>query len=646
MGSPRRLTVCLSLFVTFCPTNGAAADVSDVFEFFQEEAKVVTASRRSEFVREAPAAVEVITSEDIRNSGAVNLWDFMRFRAGINVTEGRSGEGNRALVSVRGFPALFVDKLLVLLDGRSVYTGLSGGAVWESIPVQIQDIDRIEVIKGPNAALYGSNAGLGVINILTKKPQGRRALSGDVLGGNRGLHQEQVAVETTGKQTGMRLSYAHKAHDGFPATDGTETNDFVFSNKGNLRGFWNPTSQSQVEFFAGIQGQTLGILDAGDPQGQFEHHFQMLKFDYSLHSHSNLQALLSRRDDVRTFDPAFGGPTSVREYQYDVELLHRLDGWNERLHTIYGGSFRYTGIDSAQIFAGDPKQSNTIPRGFASQSWQILPKLNLIGAFSVEDSDTGATELAYQAAAVAHPLENHVFRASYGMAPTIPTLYQKAANQRATSLVQLVGNPDIQAQHLYAYEVGYQGNFLQRRMLVETNLFYMDIHHLSQTVVQSFVFAPEPLLTLSFNNANNAIARGSEVKWTYRWNSQNSIYANYTYESVSDATNQANVRQGVPEHAVNLGGRIGIPRGWSLTLNAGYKDKHTLYSQATNATLDIPAFWRLDARLGYVLPWYKDAELYMACQNLAMPTHVEFPDGLTVPRTYLGGITFKFGASQ
>src|SRR5258708_1265078 len=111
----------------------------DAFRFFEEEARVITASRRSESVGEAPAVVEIITAEGIRNSGAVNLWDFMRFRAGMNVVDGRSGDGNRAIVSVRGFPAEFVDKLLVLVDGRSVYTGLSGGAVWDEIPVQAQD---------------------------------------------------------------------------------------------------------------------------------------------------------------------------------------------------------------------------------------------------------------------------------------------------------------------------------------------------------------------------------------------------------------------------------------------------------------------------------------------------------------------------
>ena len=84
---------------------GPARAAEDAFEFFEEEARVVTASRRPEFIREAPVAVEIITGEDIRASGAVDLWDYLRFRAGMNVVDGRSGEGNRALVSIRGFPA-------------------------------------------------------------------------------------------------------------------------------------------------------------------------------------------------------------------------------------------------------------------------------------------------------------------------------------------------------------------------------------------------------------------------------------------------------------------------------------------------------------------------------------------------------------
>lgn len=615
---------------------GSARAADDAFEFFEEEARVVTASRRPEYIREAPVAVEIVTGEEIRASGAADLWDYMRFRAGMNVVDGRSGEGNRALVSIRGFPAEFVDNMLVLLDGRSVYTGLSGGAVWEALPVQAQDIERIEIIRGPNAALYGSNAGLGVVNIITRSPASRRSVSGEALGGNEGLHREQVSFEDGWRSGAFRLSAAHKERRGFPATAGGVGQDYLYSQKENFRAMWTPTEASTLELLAGGSWDDLGVIDPDNPTARFRHHFEMLKHSYDPGPDSSVQTMVARRDDLRTYVPRSGGLLTVREYQYDAEASHRLDWLDGAHHTVYGGSFRYTGIDSTQLFAGHPYQKNAVQRGFASQTWRALPRLNLIGAVSVEHSDTGGVEPAYQLAAVANPWRSHTFRASYGLAPTIPTLYAKAARQQASPTVLLVGNAGMRPQRLRSYELSYQGIVLDSRMQVETNLFYMDIEHLNETIVQSYSF---PLLTLSFDNENKAVARGVEAKWSWRWDARRSVYANYTYESISDAKAVVNVRKGTPPHKVNLGGAAALGRGFSLGLNAGYQDGHTLYSRTVNQTLDIPAYWRIDAKLAYRPR--PDWELFLACQNLARARHVEFADGLSVPRTYQAGVSVR-----
>jgi iron complex outermembrane recepter protein len=631
------LSCLLILVILTMPLSYSRAE--DDLQFFAEEAKVVTASRRSENVRQAPVTVEVITAEEIKNSGAVNLWDFMRFRVGMLVMESRSGEGNRAIVSVRGLPAPFVDNLLVLLDGRSVYTGLSGGAVWEQIPVQIQDIEQIEIIRGPNAALYGSNAGLGVINIITRHPQETQLLSADGIIGNYGLHREQVAYEQSKENGGYRISFANKAQNEFPTTSNTKANDFLSSRKGNFRGTWTLTRQSKLDLFAGVMWETQGVVDSLSPQGKTRHHFQMAKYSHEIGSASSIHAMVSRRDDTRQFKPSFQGTLTVREYQYDAELFQSVDWLDKRMQTIYGASLRYTGIYSEEIFSGDARHKNVIQRGFGSQSWRVLPRLNLIGAASIERSDTGGTEPAYQIAAVNDPWVNHTFRASYGVAPTIPTLYRRFANQQADSLTLLVGSPDVKPQRLESYELSYQGYFVQKKMIVESNLFYMNIENLSQTIVESFVFFPQPLLTLSFNNDNRAIARGVEQKWTYRWSPRHSVYSNYTFTTVSDDKASTNIRTGTPRHRVNLGSSMDLRHGFSGTLNAGYKDGHTLASQS-GAVLDIRPYWRFDARLAYAPRPF--IEIFVAGQNLATPRHIEFPDGLEIPRTYLGGVSVKF----
>lgn len=610
----------------------AASWPEDELQFFADEARVLTASRRLEPVAAAPSAVEVITAEEIRASGAVHLADLLRFKAGMNVLDGRTGEGNRAIVSIRGFPAEFVDNMQVLLDGRSVYTGLSGGAVWEALPVQLQDIDRIEIVRGPSAALYGSNAALGVVHIITRAPAARRTLGAEALGGNRGLHREAAFFEDAPGRLAYRLSVSHKAQQGNPLPSGAEGNDWLMANKGNLRAAWRLGRASTVEAFAGGSWDNLGVVDPALPMARFRHHFQMLRHSAEGRLGS-FRSLLSRRDDTRTYVSPLGALHPVRELQYDAEVEHEFAWSEDRLRTNYGASVRHTGISSTALFGPAGRRSNGIERGFLRQAAAVAPGVDLIAAGSLEHSDTGGLEPAYQTALLLSPWSHHVFRLSHALAPTIPTLYQKWARQ-STGFITLLGNSSLAAQRLRSYEAGYQGAFLERRARGEANVFYVESDNLSRAVVQSF--AP---FVLTFDNGNGAVARGVELKSSYRWSRRLSVYANYTHETVSDKVGIVNVRRGTPPHKVNLGGAAPLGRGVSLSLNAGYQDRHTLSSQASNTARDIPAYWRLDGQLTWGA---RDLEVFLAGQNLGQRRHREYAEGLEAPRTYQLGVRWLF----
>lgn len=162
----------------------------------------------------------------------------------------------------------------------------------------------------------------------------------------------------------------------------------------------------------------------------------------------------------------------------------------------------------------------------------------------------------------------------------------------------------------------------------------MTIRGLSRTVTQT----PFPT-TLSFDNGNDAIARGLEAKAGWRWSARRSVYAAYTRETISDRAGATNVRRGTPPHKVDLGGTTAL-QGLSFTLNADWQDGHTLSSQALNQSVDVPAYWRLDARLGWTVR--PGVEVFASGQNLLKDRHVEFADGLVVPRTFSGGASVKF----
>ena len=165
-------TMLASFMTVFLAANGAAQSqqsVPDVTALSMEDlmkVQVTSVSKRTQKVADAAAAVFVITQEDLRRSGATSIPEALRLVPGLEVA--RIDE-NKWAIGSRGFNGRFDNKLLVLIDGRSVYTPLFSGVYWNVQDVMLEDIDRIEVIRGPGATLWGANAVNGVINIITKK---------------------------------------------------------------------------------------------------------------------------------------------------------------------------------------------------------------------------------------------------------------------------------------------------------------------------------------------------------------------------------------------------------------------------------------------------------------------------------------------
>jgi iron complex outermembrane recepter protein len=145
------------------------------------ETRVLSVSKKNETVADAAAAIYVVTHEDIIRSGVTNIPDALRMVPGVNVAQ---SDSNTWAISIRGFNSALANKLLVLIDGRSIYNPVFGGVLWEAHNVMLTDIDRIEVIRGPGGTLWGANAVNGVINIITKNSSNTQGNSVNALSGN------------------------------------------------------------------------------------------------------------------------------------------------------------------------------------------------------------------------------------------------------------------------------------------------------------------------------------------------------------------------------------------------------------------------------------------------------------------------------
>jgi outer membrane receptor protein involved in Fe transport len=355
----------------------------------------------------------------------------------------------------------------------------------------------------------------------------------------------------------------------------------------------------------------------------------MLKYNRRLGSDSSLELTGSRRDELFSLNS--------RQYQYDGEAIHRF-GWIEgRMNTAWGAGYRHMMANDPVLYSpGTPRQGVDVRRAFLQQSWEPWDKLILSGAFSLENSNLAQTEAAYQAAAVAPLSPHHALRASYAMSPTLPALFEERADATLPG-ISFTGNKGIDAAHVSSFEISHLGTFRERRIDTEATLFYMRYRDIPRTMTLSQTLVPFSV-NLGFHNADDAIARGAEFKARYRFQPNRYVYANYTFEHITDETGDLDVTDGTPPHKANAGAFVHLWRGLSASADVGYKTGYRISSLLTGA-FHVPAYARVDARLAYKAG---PCEVFVAGQNLARPRHQEFTTALLVPRTFYGGASVKF----
>lgn len=623
---------CIAFLIAVSP---AATYAHDEFDFFEEEAKVVTAARRSQSISDSPVTIEVITHDEIQAAGAINLWDLMRYRAGMDVLDARTQDGNRAIVSVRGFVDEFVNGLLVLVDGRSVYSSYSGGVFWQSVPVQIQDIERIEIVRGPNAALYGSNASYGVVNIITKAPEKDGSGSLAVLGGDLNLFETQESVQGSLAGGAMRVSHTYRTEDGFPNERGKKAHDGLVSHKANMRGDWD-FEKGSLQLHSGYSSEDQAYTALSDGDQDFRTHYQMIKGGLKTGPKSSIEVLLARKD--------FLNRSSSRDYRYDAEVLHTF-AWGPS-NTTWGGSYRNAVANAPGVFGiNGPEQQNQTLRGFGHQSVKLGTRWSLIGAASIEESDVGGTEPAYQASVLHQFNRDHLMRASYARAPILPAIVEQRIDilippdNPFVPALAIQGDPDTRPVDFWSYELGYQGDFINKRLRWENNVFYMAQRDMILLTGPQFV--PPATLLVTSENRNRAVARGLETKFRLRMH-RGSLYVNHTYEKIRDQDGNRSVTDTTPEHKVNVGGLVKFSRNWSGSVDCGYKDGYT-FVPLGGAPVNFHPYWRVDSRLAYSRSNY---EVFLLAQNLTRSRHHEAPEVVFAPRRVLVGGSLKFGTRR
>jgi iron complex outermembrane receptor protein len=631
---------------------------------------VYSVSRKLQRIQDSAAAVFVITGEDIRRSGATSIPEALRMAPGIDVAR---IDANKWAITSRGFNSQFANKLLVLIDGRSVYTPLFSGVFWDVQDTLLEDVDRIEVIRGPGAALWGANAVNGVINILTKTA---KQSQGGLLTAGAGNVEKGFGGARVGGNHGDALFYKAYAkyfnRDGGMDARGNEGSDQWNLLHGGFRVEWEPSERGQFnvqgDIYGGKVGQVLTALDLSSPS------FTRTFDERSDVSGGNVLGRWTRKltngSEFRLqayYDRTGRQIVETRQSQdiYDVDFQHQFR-MGERQEIIWGlgGRMSRDRIEGGTMVAFDPVHTHEhMFSGFVQDEIDLLPqRVRLTLGTKVEYNQHSDFEFQPNARLIWTPNPHHSLWAAVSRAVRTSSRADRDISLDsvvlpagapgnpfpAPLLVTLNGNPKFESEKLIAYEMGYRVRPTDR-LTLDGTLFFNDYEKLRTSTPGTPFLNPLPfphfVLPQTISNEADGVTFGGELAVDWRPIDTWRLQATYTYLRIqlhnktgNDPTAESDEKRS-PQQQVSFRSSVDLRKDLELDLAVRYVDPLPDFH--------VSGYVALDARLGWKL--LPGLEIAVAAQNLFDKRHPEFaPEGFLLihttesPRSVYGKITWTY----
>src|SRR5438445_9287017 len=436
-----------------------------------KEETVSIAARHEQPISEAPSNVYVITDEDIRHSGATDLPTVLRRIPGIEVMQMSGADFN---VSARGDNQTAANKMLVLVDGRSIYVDVQATVFWKAIPVTLPEIKRIEVLKGPASVLYGFNAFDGIINIITKSPEEMKGTTLQFGGGEFGtITSAAIQAGTMGK-FGYRLSLGHDQNQQWRNRDALAFRDYKF----NVHTEYVLTSDSKILVSGGLvdvnrfDGPVVDAFQLSTPFTQGYANVAYERPNFFLRAwwtEWNASTTLITNPLLANFDRLTdrnGNSTNVPFIgnTYNVEGQHGIEfGKTNRL--TYGVNYRLNTLSSSAIDTFSKENRLGI---YLQDEWKITESLTAVGGARYDlDTFIHAT-ISPRFSLLYTPVPGHTFRMGISVAYRPPTLLETHQDDRTiltfplpppfnTTTITNHGSANLNPEEIASYELSYQG---------------------------------------------------------------------------------------------------------------------------------------------------------------------------------------------
>jgi len=619
--------------------------------------EVTSVSKEPEPYGQAPAAIQIITNEDIRRSGASSIPEALQLAPNLDVAQKNSHDWG---ISARGFNTDLANKLLVLIDGRAVYSPLDAGVFWDIQNVMLEDLDRIEVVSGPGGTLWGANAVNGVINIVTKSAE---ETQGWFVDGGVGTELNDFGDVRYGGKLAPNVyfrvygSYFDRGSEAL--ANGKSASDSWSQGRGGFRIDTDGPSDDkftlQGDYYNGVDHEPPPLMGktavntGGNVLGRWTHTFST-DSNMSLqlyYDRTNLSDPQAANMLTPTFAPA--GTLTDSLDTYDLNFQHSLRA-NDSNNFVWGLGYRFThdNVGNAPATAFFPTVLNeNVFSAFVQDEIQLQKDLILTLGTKVEHNDYTRFEVepsgrlqwnvtpkqmlwAAVSRAVRTPSRiDHDFENTTGFAP-IPSV--------------LNGSSTFVSETLIAYELGYRAQ-LNSQLSTSVSTFYNDYTDLRSAAPTSGPFG----LPFIFQNNLKAETYGAEVSATYQVLDWWRLRAGYDLlkEHVHVRPGEVDINHGLnetsdPEQQWSLRSSMDLPQ--NIEFDTGLRWVDTLHTHSGAVPQTVPSYYELEARLG----WHptKDLEISLVGQNLLHDQHPEYgvpsPTQVEIERSVYGKIAWHF----
>ncbi len=614
------LSLTTFLFAAFAPASARAVDLADMSLEELSNLQVTSVSKRAERLSDAPASVFVINSEDIRRSGAASLPEVLRLAPNLHVGQHSASQYS---IGARGHNNTDGNKMLVLIDGRTVYSPLFSGVFWDAQDVMLEDVERIEIISGPGGTLWGVNAVNGVINIITRSAQDTQ---GSLLVAGGGNSESGAAARYGGKlgETGHFRVYG-KYYDGQHTyrEDGSPINDAWNKTQAGFRADWTQANDRltlQGDVYQGREAQappgtiTLGTVARPLNTISISGVNLLSRLEHQLAGGSQLKVQAYYDHTVRTVPGTFDDQLDVIDLQFE----HSLPATD--LHTfIWGAQYRY-GMDevvNSDFIAFLPSKVNqTSASLFAQDKINLRDDLQLTLGARIETNDYTDPEFLPSARLAWKASADHLLWTAASRTVRAPSRVDRDLYYPTTAPYLIGGGPQFKSEVAKVFEIGYRGQPSQITSLSIT-AFHTIYDHLRT------LEATDPGTTpLFFANRMEGHTTGVEAWGSYQLTDAWRLSAGATtlHQRLQLQDDSYGLNGGIsaegndPELSWNLRSTLNVSEQWEL-------DGIVRYVSSLPQP-EVPSYTVVDLRLGWKAN--KNLEFSLAGRNLFGSPHAEF----------------------